>query len=204
MSALLAAFTAYLMGGIPTGVAVSRHILGKDVRGFGSGNPGAVNVWRVFGLRWGLLVVAVDVGKGYLAVKYLTPIAGDGLWVGYPAFLGILAVAGHIWSPFTGFRGGKGVGTAAGAAIALHPLAAGVATIVWLIVAGVTRYSSVASLTAGCIYPAAVYLTDDASGAEIALALTIPAILLWTHRDNLQRLREGSELKIGEGKPLVR
>ena len=199
MSALIAAFAAYLMGGIPTGVAVSRYVLGRDVRAFGSGNPGAVNVWRVFGLKWGLLVVFVDIGKGYLAVKLLPHFAGDAIWAGYPSFLGLLAVAGHIWSPFTHFRGGKGVGTAVGAALALHPAAAGAAIAVWLLVVSITRYSSVASLTASWLYPAAVYFANDPSRAELVTALLIPAILVWTHRQNLQRLRAGQELKIGEG-----
>jgi len=203
VSAFLAAFVAYLMGGIPTGVMVSRYLLGKDIREFGSQNPGAVNVWRVFGLKWGLLVVAVDVGKGYFAVKLLPQFVGDAAWIGFASFIGLLAVAGHIWSPFTQLRGGKGVGTAAGVALALYPIAAGVAILTWLIVVSVTKYSSVASLVAGWIYPTALYYYTHPSRPELASALLIPAILVWTHRQNLQRLREGTELKIGEDNNLA-
>jgi len=197
--ALFAALAAYIIGGFPTGVLVSRLLLGSDVRAFGSGNPGAVNVWRTFGIKWGLAVVAVDIGKGYLAVTALAPLAGDGGWAGYPAFLGLLAVAGHIWSPFTRFRGGKGVGAAAGAALGLHPLIAGVIIAVWLTMALLTKYSSVASLSAAICYPAAVYHLNAPSYFEMAAAMLLPAMLIWTHRDNLRRLRAGSELKIGRG-----
>jgi len=203
VSAFIAAFIAYLMGGIPTGVVVSRYLLGRDVRDFGSRNPGAVNIWRVFGLKWGLLVVFVDIGKGYLAVKLLPQFAGQGVWIGFSSFIGLLAVAGHIWSPFTSLRGGKGVGTAAGAALALYPIAAGIAIVTWVIVVSVTRYSSVASLVSGWIYPTALYYYAHPARPELATALLIPAILVWTHRQNLQRLREGSELKIGEDNTLA-
>lgn len=197
MNALFSAFAAYLLGGIPTGVAVSKHLLGRDVRDFGSGNPGAVNVWRVFGLKWGLFVVAVDIGKGYLAVKLLPQLAGESAWPGFASFLGLMAVAGHIWSPFTRFRGGKGVGTAAGAALALHPSAALTAIAVWVLVASITRYASVAAMTAACLYPAAVFWINDATRGQIVAALIIPTIVFWTHRENLHRLKDGNELKIG-------
>jgi len=203
VSALLTAIAAYLIGGFATGVLVSRYLLGRDVRDFGSGNPGAVNVWRVFGLRWGLMVVAVDVGKGYLAVALLPMFAGANVWDGYPSFLGLLAVAGHIWSPFTGFRGGKGVGTVAGVALALYPYAAALAVTIWCLVALATKYSSVASLTAGWIFPLLVLSTNHVSNADLITVFLVPVILTWTHRDNLHRLRVGKELKIGRSEPLA-
>jgi len=198
MSALLAAIAAYLMGGFPTGVLVSRTLLGRDVRDFGSHNPGAVNVWRVFGLNWGFVVVAVDLGKGFIAAAYLPMLAGANVWSGYATFLGFLAVAGHIWSPFTGFRGGKGVGTIAGVALALHPMAAAWAIVAWCVIVLTTRYPSVASLSAGMVFPIIVWWGNGVTQAEMLGVVFVPLILLCTHFENLQRLWDGKELKIGE------
>lgn len=203
MTTLLAGIAAYLIGGFPTGVLVSRHLLGRDVRDFGSHNPGAVNVWRVFGLRWGLIVISADIGKGYLAVYLLPMLVGVGGWDGYASFIGVIAVAGHIWSPFTGFRGGKGVGTLAGVVWALHPFAVAWAALIWCVVAMTTRYSSVASLTAGWMLPIIVLWTKEISRSELMMLLIVPLILVWTHRENLHRLRKGNELKIGGSEPLA-
>jgi len=192
---------AYLAGGFPTGVIVSRYLLGKDVRDFGSHNPGAVNVWRVFGLWWGFLVVFFDIGKGYLATAYLPVIAGNAAWSGFPALLGFLAVAGHIWSPYTGYRGGKGVGTIAGVALALHPSLALWAISIWCIVALTTRYSSLASLTASTAFPLLVWWKGDATLTELVTLFFIPIIVVLTHRTNISRLLAGRELKIGKSQP---
>ncbi len=197
MSAILVAILAYLLGGFPTGVLLSRFLLGRDVRDFGSHNPGAVNVWRIFGLKWGLAVVAVDFGKGYIAAKYFPLLGGENVWSDYPSFLGLFAVAGHIWSPFTGFRGGKGVGTIAGVALAVHPLAAVLSLSVWGVMALATKYSSVASLSAGGCFPLLVWWGGNVTRAELFAVCFVPIILILTHLENLKRLWIGTELKIG-------
>ena len=167
------------------------------MREFGSGNPGAVNIWRVFGLGYGLLVVVVDVSKGYFAAEILPDLFVKDITTAFAAFLGILAVCGHIWSPFTRFRGGKGVGAAFGAALAVYPIAAGIAIAIWIIVMLLTRYASVSSLMAAACYSVIIFWKYDPSSIEISVSILMIVLLIYTHRTNLQRLRHGSELKIG-------
>jgi len=185
------------MGGFPTGVLVSRWILGRDIREFGSGNPGAMNIWRIFGLRWGLIVVVIDVGKGWIAARYAPQIADVTDLAGLSAMCGMLAVIGHIWSPFTRFRGGKGIGAAWGAGLALHPVSALLCLTIWLGLIITTRYASVASLTAAVCWPAALWWRENLDKTELVLSLLLPALLIYSHRANLHRLLKGCELKVG-------
>lgn len=185
---------SFLLGAIPTGVMLSRTVLGRDIREFGSHNPGAVNVWRTFGIGWGLLVVAIDIGKGVVAARYLPLLAG--VEVIHPVACGFLAVLGHIWSPFTGMKGGKGVGTACGAMAGIYPLAGGICILLWLAIASVTKYSSVASMVSGAIYPFVLHHFYHPSTVDFAFAIMLPLLLLWTHRENIRRLLDGTELKM--------
>ncbi len=194
---LLTIAAAYLLGAFPTGVLISRLVHDRDIRRFGSGNIGATNIWRVFGFRWGLLVVTVDVGKGCVAAGLLPGWFNVGSVSGYAALLGLVAVAGHIWSPFIRFRGGKGIGAAFGSILALYPVAALVCLGVWVLIMALTRYASVASLTAAVCYPATLYWSEGPSGGELAVGMALPLLLLFTHRRNLQRLIRKEELKIG-------
>jgi glycerol-3-phosphate acyltransferase PlsY len=175
----------YLLGSVPWGVLVTRALRGVDVRAAGSGNIGATNVTRVAGVLPGLLVLALDAGKGALAVS----LAG---WVlpgvpGVQAMTGLAAFAGHVAPVWLGFRGGKGVATALGVLAVLVPAAALVALIVFALVFAVTRISSLGSLLAA---PVAVAVAAVRPGTRLAVALTATLFLamLWTHRGNIRRL----------------
>jgi len=185
-----------LLGGFPTGTLVSRYLLKTDIRRLGSGNPGAMNVWRVFGYKYGLMVISVDVLKGWLAVRLGAEAVGLELGSISRSLVGLLAVAGHIWSPWTHFRGGKGVGTAFGVGLALYPAAALISGAVWGVVLTVTRYASVASLTAAVCYPALVHWRCRPEIEETWIYLSLPLLLFYTHRANLKRLWRGREFRM--------
>jgi glycerol-3-phosphate acyltransferase PlsY len=197
ISVLLGAAAAYLLGGFPTGVVVGKLLHNRDIRKLGSGNPGAINVWRVFGFKWAVLVILLDVGKGWLAAGWLPRVALAESVPLVAALFGLLAMMGHIWSPYIRFSGGKGVAAAFGCGLALYPTAALICLALWFVIVALTRYSSVASLTACACYPAAVYWKSEPGFPEIVVSLIIPLLLVFTHRSNLRRLWAGEELKIG-------
>ncbi len=197
MSIFTAGILAYLAGGFPTGVLVSHWILGRDIRDFGSGNPGAVNIWRIFGIKWGIMVVIIDVGKGWGAAHYIPQLIGADYNLGMSALMGVLAVVGHIWSPFTHFRGGKGVGTAWGVSLALYPINAIICFGIWLILVVIFRYASVASLTTVVCWHIIIWLFNNPDKLVLNLSLVLMVLLFYSHRANLQRLIHGNELKVG-------
>lgn len=188
---------AYLIGGIPWGVVLGRVFKGVDVRQHGSGATGATNALRVLGWRISLAVFVLDFFKGFVPVVLARWLDCPGWVVGGVA---LTSVVGHCWSPFIGFRGGKGMATGGGAAVALMP---------WLvlmlvpmgIVVAVTRYVSLASLTAAAI----------GSGMVVALALggsfpswwatgvvAVAVVIVIQHRSNINRLLHGTERKFGQ------
>jgi acyl phosphate:glycerol-3-phosphate acyltransferase len=182
-AALLAA--GYLLGSIPFGVLVARGARGVDVRTQGSGNIGATNVARLAGARLGLVVLALDAGKGALAVwlaqRWLPEAEG------VQALAGLSAFAGHVAPVWLRFRGGKGVATALGVLAVLVPWAATAAAAAYGLVFLWTRISSLGSLVAG---PVAVAAAAVHPGTRLAVGLTGTLWLatLWTHRGNIRRL----------------
>lgn len=203
MIALSLISAAFLLGGIPTGIWVGYLAKGVDVRRYGSGNLGATNVSRTIGRLPGLLVLAVDMAKGWAPVVYFPKLSA--LWGAGGSletlmiFVGVAAVAGHIWNPFLQFQGGKGVATMLGVLLGLD-LAVGVATVfVWILAAILTRYVSVASVSAALAAPFLIALlglpTPWVLGA-IAVSLSVIA----RHRSNFLRLLHGEEQRIGSKK----
>ncbi len=190
---------AYLIGCIPTAVIAGRLLKGIDIRTRGSGNAGATNAARILGFRAGLVVALVDLAKGLAAVLLVARIAPLPGSVG-PVLCGIAAVVGHVFPVFAAFRGGKGVATSAGAAIALFPILAPICLAFFLLTAGLSRRVALASLTSAFILPAA-YLVSCAFGAVFdpwMLAFTMAALLIaiFTHRGNIARLLRGEEKKL--------
>jgi len=184
-TAILAVAAGYLLGSIPWGLLLTRVGRGVDVRTEGSGNIGATNVARVAGLRLGLLVLALDAGKGAAAVALAMA-----LLPGRPdvaALAGLGAFAGHVAPVWLGFRGGKGVATALGVLAVLVPAAALAGVAVYALVFALTRTSSLGSLLAGA---AAIAAAAVLPGTRLAVGLTIVlyAGMLWTHRGNIRRL----------------
>lgn len=186
---------AYLLGSVSWSVVIVKLLQGLDVRTVGSGNAGATNVLRAAGKKAGVAVLVLDVAKGITAVA--VPKALDAS----PAVVGGAAVAvvvGHVFPVFFGFRGGKGVATALGALGTLAPSAMALGVVVFLAVVAWKRYVSLGSIVTAVIFPLLVWITGG--GPWLLLASAAIAILIVTrHSRNLQRLRRGTEPRLGGG-----
>jgi acyl phosphate:glycerol-3-phosphate acyltransferase len=194
---LAALAAAYLIGSLSFAVIVSRVMGLSDPRSYGSGNPGATNVLRSGNKLAALLTLAFDALKGYVPVLVallLQPRFGWGeLTVG---MVGLAAFLGHLWPVFFRFQGGKGVATAAGVLMALNPLLGAGTLATWLIVAVITRYSSLAAIVAAAFAPFFQLLNWGAS--PMVLPITVMSLLLvWRHEANIRKLLAGTEAKLG-------
>jgi len=193
----------FVLGSIPTGYLMGRA-RGIDVRQHGSGNIGATNVGRVLGRNWGLVAFACDFAKGFLALFLLRIFVfpQDISWSVELLLVacGIAAVLGHTYTPWLGFKGGKGVATSAGVLGALLPLALVVVFSLWAIVVLICRYVSLGSLLAALALPVTTALLYPRQWVYFALACLICVLVVWRHRSNIQRLRAGTESKLGAKK----
>jgi glycerol-3-phosphate acyltransferase PlsY len=189
---LLAA--AYLLGSIPFGVAIARVAGGVDLHRVGSGNIGATNVLRAVGKGAALLTLLGDIGKGALAVGLARASGGTAPVV---AAVALAAVVGHLFPVWVGFRGGKGVATTLGVVLAAMPAVGGLLLLIWLAVAAISRYSSLAALVAVAAMPLCVWLLDGRPSMVILSALLLLLVGV-RHWENIRRLMAGTEGKIGE------
>ena len=192
----------YGLGAIPFGVVVARLVGGTDPRTVGSERTGATNTVRALGPGWGLVVGLLDVAKGLIAAGVGSLIGGlVGLTPEWVAAGGcVAAVSGHVRSVFIGFRGGRGVATAAGGFLVLVPMALLIVIPIIGVVVAVTRYVSLGSIIGAMSAPlvvAGLYVTGQASGADVAYAAVVGAIVVFAHSDNIARLRAGTERRIG-------
>ncbi len=198
----------YLVGSFPTAIILSKMVMKDDIRNYGSRNAGATNVFRIMGWKAALIVVSIDVGKGIISALLISKLVWQPLpfnVVTLQMMTGAVAIAGHIWTVFAGFRGGKGVGTAFGVLIAIIPLSTFVVGIVWLILVLTTRIVSVGSLVAGILFPFAVVLQRALFDPNIPLSLLVMAffiafLIIITHRSNIGRLMKGEENRFGSRK----
>jgi len=200
LTALLVALGAFLLGSIPTGYLVARA-KGVDIRQHGSGNIGATNVFRTLGKPLGVFVFMVDALKGFAVVWLAGRFGGASDWAGIIAAVAV--IAGHNYTPWLGFKGGKGIATSAGVLLALMPWAVLCIAIVWFVVFKVSRYVSLASISAATALPVAVAALWSAgcggNGPLLSFSVLISALAIWRHRTNIQRLRAGTESRF-EGK----
>ncbi|HQW37465.1 MAG TPA: glycerol-3-phosphate 1-O-acyltransferase PlsY [Usitatibacteraceae bacterium] len=196
MTALLAAVAAYLVGSIPFAVLVSRAMGLPDPRSFGSGNPGATNVLRSGSKAAAILTLAGDALKGWFPVWVAVRLGMDDTVV---AVVALAAFLGHVFSVWLRFKGGKGVATAAGAILALDWRVGAAALMAWVAVVVATRYSSLGSLVAAIVAPAAVYGWRGA-GPLFAATCAMCAVLVWRHEGNIRKLLRGEESRIGDKK----
>ena len=183
---------AYLCGSIPTGVLLSRR-RGVDPRDIGSGNIGATNVTRAAGATAGLLTLAGDVAKGLVPVLVAR---GAGLAPAQVALVGLAAFIGHLYSCFLGFDGGKGVATGLGLLLGLAPVGALLDVLVFLAAVALGRYVSVASLLAAAVTTPLLIALGYARAIVVTGAVT-SAFVAVRHRDNIRRLRFGTEPRVG-------
>jgi glycerol-3-phosphate acyltransferase PlsY len=201
MNAVFCLALGYLFGSIPTAYLVGKMTKGIDMRLQGSGNVGATNVFRVVGKKWGIAVLLIDMLKGFIPAFFLPRFCGPVLSSMFiPSLLaGIAAVAGHTWTPWLGFRGGKGVATSLGVLIALAPKAAGIGMCIWIALFFWKRYVSLASLGMALSFPFLVFLfywKKDFFSILLPISLLLAGFLFFTHRGNIKRLREGAEKKL--------
>ncbi|MGH7540874.1 MAG: glycerol-3-phosphate 1-O-acyltransferase PlsY [Gemmatimonadota bacterium] len=183
---------AYLVGSFPTSHLAGRWA-GVDLRERGSGNLGGTNVYRVLGGRPAVVVLTIDLLKGFVPVWLFSQ--WDGRPGGWAVAYGAAALAGHIYPVWTRFRGGKGVATAAGTLLGLAPIAVVIAALVWTGTLLLTRLASVASLLAATLVPL-LARGSGAPGHVVLYALLIGAVVWWTHRHNVVRLVRGEEIGI--------
>jgi glycerol-3-phosphate acyltransferase PlsY len=203
LSTAIAALLGYLLGSIATGAIISRRA-GTDIRRHGSGSTGGTNITRVLGWKAGLAVIAADAAKGYLAIWLVAVIGPDPAGIGNEGLrliAGLAAIVGHIWPVFARFRGGKGVATSAGVLLALAPAAVVAGVAVFAIVMAATRIVSLASLTAELSVPlvlSALRWTEMRSVSVMLFVYSIvaAALISFAHRDNIARLRAGTEPKL--------
>jgi glycerol-3-phosphate acyltransferase PlsY len=202
---VLALLAAYLLGSIPTALWVGRQFFGlADIREHGSGNAGATNTFRVLGKKAGTFVLLFDALKGFAAAYFLPNlllsqqvIAPSTLFY-FRLACGVLAVVGHIYPVFAQFRGGKGVATILGMMLAIAPATVGVALLVFLVVLGTTRYVSLSSMSAGVAFAFLQLLPAfrPVNSLQIWFGFVLAAMLIYTHRANIGRLRAGTESRV--------
>ncbi|MEE4638561.1 MAG: glycerol-3-phosphate 1-O-acyltransferase PlsY [Wenzhouxiangella sp.] len=205
-----AALIGYLLGSL-SGSLVLGRFRGVDIRGLGSGNAGGTNALRTLGWRFALAVIAIDLGKGALAAL-LAPVIVTGLFPDLPAtpmlaaVAGFFAVIGHVWPLYFGFSGGKGAGTAVGAIAVLAPWCILPLLLVWIVTIIGTGYVGLATILAGItLVPAMWLLGPDPLPTSLGLLAIVLAItLVFTHRSNLARLRDGSENRFEQARLLKR
>jgi glycerol-3-phosphate acyltransferase PlsY len=196
MAALPWLAASYLLGAIPTSYLAGRLIRGIDLREHGSHNLGATNLYRVLGWRFAVPVGVFDAAKGLIPVLVFAPrVSSSEL---FALVCGLMAVLGHVFSVFVGFRGGKGVATAAGVMLGLTPAALGVAVAVWIVLVYATGYVSLGSIAGAAIFPVAVLLLDPpAEPLVLWLDIAVAAAIIWFHRGNIKRLLNGTENRFG-------
>ncbi len=187
---------SYLVGAIPTSYLAGRFFRGIDLREHGSKNLGATNLYRTLGWRYAIPVGLFDIAKGAVPVLVFAPRVSDSQL--FALACGIAAVVGHVFSVFVGFKGGKGVATAAGVMLGLTPAALGVAALVWAALVFATGYVSVGSIAAAAVFPAAVFLLEHPDRPEILwIDAAVAAGIIWLHRANIRRLLNGTEHRFG-------
>ncbi len=205
---------SYLVGSIPTSIIYSKWFRGIDIRNFGSGNAGGTNVFRVLGWKPGVGVIIFDGLKGYIAVAVVArlyfdqsiPIVSSGFFEGITIvqiIAGASAILGHVWTAFAGFKGGKGMATAAGMLVGIAPIEFAVSGVVFLTVLIASRFVSLGSISAAVAFPLTLFFRWNVFNVEIEdywtlvyFSLAIASLLMFTHRSNIIRLIKGTESKL--------
>ena len=197
MTIALAFLASYLLGSIPSAVWLGKYLHGIDVREHGSKNAGATNCFRVLGKRTGTLVLAMDISKGVLSMLlsiYLLKETGSMVLLMVAAGICVL---GHVFPVFAGFRGGKGVATSLGVFLGLNPLTAVTCILVFLVVFLLTRYVSLASITAAFLLPFISYFVFHQEESErLWFNMILSGIVILAHRKNIKRLWKGEEQRM--------
>ena len=205
---LLVALFSYLLGSFPTSIVASRLIKGIDIREYGSGNAGGTNAIRLLGWKIGICVILIDIIKGIIATYYIARIGTDVGFLPEEAiniWAGLWAIIGHIWTVFANFKGGKGAAVAGGMLIVLYPVAFSICFAWFLLIAFITRYVSIASISSAILLPIILWIMRSKYMMDVSLilfyfAVFIALLIIFTHRSNIIRLIQGKENRFGSNK----
>ncbi len=197
---LLGLLVAYLVGSIPSAVWVGRTFYNIDVREYGSGNAGATNTFRVLGRKPGIVVLIMDILKGFLAVK-LAFIMGDydsqsPEFIDYELALAVCGIMGHIFPVFVGFRGGKGVATMLGILIGIHPQAAVICALSFIVTLYLSGYVSLSSMISGIVFPIVIMVFYSTNSSINIFSLAVAILILVTHQRNIERIIRKEESRV--------
>lgn len=194
---------AYLIGSVPTAVWVGRAWYNMDVREHGSKNAGATNTFRVLGKKPGIVVLTIDILKGWVAVSlpsflsWYNPEISNEQIVNVQVVTAICAILGHMFPLFAGFKGGKGVATSLGIVVGLHPLAAGICIILFLVVFIISQFVSLGAICAAIAFPIAIRLLPGFDSQTLFIFSVILSLaVIAAHRKNIGRLIKGNENKM--------
>ncbi|MFT3845171.1 MAG: glycerol-3-phosphate 1-O-acyltransferase PlsY [Lacibacter sp.] len=201
MNLLLLVISAYIIGSVPTAYWIGKLFFGLDIREHGSKNMGASNTFRVMGPVWGIIVLIIDMAKGVAAVLLAQNVQSADLLgtekMFWQLILGLVAVFGHVFPLFAGFKGGKGVATLFGVVLAIQPITALISVAAFLVVVFLTKYISLGSIIATVVFMLCVWFAFNESNVYIRWFSIVAALLvIITHRSNLVRMIKGSEKKI--------
>jgi len=212
ISIAIIAVLSYLVGSIPTAIIVARALKGIDIRQHGSGNAGGTNVIRVLGWKAGVFVIVCDMAKGLFATMVIAQLINVLPFESRAPFdqfavvqivAGCVAMLGHIWTMFAGFKGGKGIATAGGMLIGIAPIEVAVSLGVFAIVFLISHYVSLGSLSAAATFPLTMVLRENVFMIDIPsyhtlvwFSVGVSLLIMYTHRSNIQRLVRGTENRI--------
>ncbi|MDK1022023.1 MAG: glycerol-3-phosphate 1-O-acyltransferase PlsY [Candidatus Hydrogenedentes bacterium] len=188
----LALLLSYVLGSIPTGLWLGLRLRKVDIREHGSKNIGATNTMRALGKGLGAIALAGDMAKGFVPIVFIARLSD---WEYAPIACGLAAIAGHTWSLFLKFRGGKGVATSSGVFFGLAPIPMGIALVVFLLVVGATRMVSAGSILAAIAMAVAVFITSNDPALRI-FSTCVTLLVIARHRDNIRRILAGTENRI--------
>ena len=189
---------SYLLGSVPFGLIAGLKVKGLDIREHGSKNIGATNVFRVVGKKWGILVLFLDVLKGYVAC-ILPALFGKSFALPFQLLLGISAILGHSFPVWLKFKGGKGVATSLGVFLAIAWFPTLITFGLWILCFTVTHIISFSSLVAAVVFPIMIawrYAGTPGIRFLLPISIILTVFILYTHRANIQRLRQGIEKKL--------
>lgn len=190
---ILIIISAYIIGSIPFSLLVGKFMAGIDIRQSGSGNIGATNVLRTLGTGGAILALLGDLLKGLVATWLGMLVGGPGL----AAICAILVIIGHCYSVFLAFKGGKGVATSAGIMLYLMPKVVVILLVTFVIVVALSKYVSLGSITVATLFPVMAVLLSY-SNVYIIMSFVMAIIVVFQHRENIERLRNGRENRIGQ------
>lgn len=185
---------SFLIGSFPTAYLITKIFYGKDIRKLGSGNPGATNVFRCVSKIVGIITFVIDAGKGFIPVFVASRLfPAESRYI--PILCGSLSVIGHMWTPFLGFKGGKGVATGAGVFLGVFPGATVLSMVVFMTVLFIFKYVSIGSIVASFSMPIFLAIFGE-SLPIIVISFCLAVVILWKHKSNIEKIIEKKRKKI--------